>query len=507
MFCDNCGARLEEGSEFCHSCGKPIAKNNVGGEEKSLKKNASTDLTKKAQIAKRFLSYNKTPLIAGVLILILGCFFIAHFYSTNNSSDTDLINQSSTFEQVSDASTTLNINSINPSVLVAPYQNIISISGTGFQSGTVVEAGTVNLQISGNVVSNLMYVKYPGNFSPGTYDITIQNPDGEKSVLKNALAVQTATVLSSNQNPSTELSAAQIVSNVSPSVVLIRTDLGCGSGMIVKSDGTILTDDHVINGAGYVNVYLNNGTMYTASVVSENTTEDLALLKIADNGLSIVTFGNSSDSSLPLGSPVTALGYPLTCNQDQTLEVDQGIVTARRTSDQLGTDVIQTSARINPGDSGGPLVDNYGNVVGINESILTIEDFDFNVTGIAFATPSEVITPFIDGISYSPPTVTNSSYSSPSPQPAPSDSHYFQFTVTGTCDDNGNGIVILNGYPYTDGYEIPPDDINTWADDEIDFTVPDSVTPGTYRVSFRGYEYEPVVGSIDCSGGGNITIQ
>jgi S1-C subfamily serine protease len=186
--------------------------------------------------------------------------------------------------------------------------------------------------------------------------------------------------------------------------------------MIIDSDGTILTDNHVISRARFVNIYLKSGAIFVGTVIAQNSTDDLATVKIADTNLPTVTFGDSNESALPLGSTVTALGYPLTCNVDQTLEVDQGLVTARRVSTQLGADLIQTSARINPGDSGGPLVDNFGNVIGINESILTVEDLDLNVTGIAIATPSTVLTSFINNPSYSNP-VYDSSYGTSQPTP------------------------------------------------------------------------------------------
>ncbi len=505
MFCDTCGAQLEAGSTFCNSCGTLI-----NGNKSEVAKESSGRIITTPSHHKKFIF-----VVVGVAIVSGICFIAFAYFNGTTGPGLNISNQSAPANQVDATNTTaLTLGSIDPSIVVGPYQNVIALSGTGFNSSTIIKAGAVNLEISGEVSPNLIYVKYPGNFNAGTYNITVQNIDGEKFVLSNVLRVQATTPVpiastrATDQTSATELSASQIVSGVSPSVVLIRTDSGCGSGMIVKSNGTILTDDHVISGAAYINVYLKSGAIYAASVINENTLDDLALIKINNNGLPTVTFGDSSDASLALGSTVTALGYPLTCNVDQTLEVDQGIVTARRTSSQLGTDVIQTSARINPGDSGGPLVDNYGNVVGINESIFTVEDLDLNVTGIAFATPSEVIEPFLNGTSYSSTSqvITNTDTSSALQTPT-TNPRYFQFPIVGTCDDNGNGTVILSGYPLVNGYEIPPDDIDAWANGEISFTVPNSISAGTYQVNFRGYEYNPTPGFVDCSGGGKITIQ
>ena len=86
----------------------------------------------------------------------------------------------------------------------------------------------------------------------------------------------------------------------------------------------------------------------------------------------------------------------------------------------------------------------------------------------------------------------------------PTPSRYFQFSTTGTCDNNGNGEIMLSGYPYTNGYEVPTNDINTWGGGEIAFTIPTSVLAGTYQVSFRGYDAG--IGFYYCTGGGAISL-
>ncbi len=284
---------------------------------------------------------------------------------------------------------------VNPTIMIAGYQNTISINGSGFESDAEVTLGNTGLQIMGSITPTLISAQYPSGFNPGLYDVTVKNPDGGQFTFPGAITIRPGSPTTSQSG--TVLTTAQIVAKLSPSVVLIRTDFGCGSGMVVQGGGGILTDDHVITGAGSINVYFNDGMVVPATIQQEDPTRDLALLQVARGGLPVVSFGNSSDASLPLGASVVSFGFPRTCDTDQTLEVEAGIVTARRTVagfSELG-ELLQTSALINPGDSGGPLVDQYGNVVGINELADTL-GLDINVTGISFATPSDVAESFLN---------------------------------------------------------------------------------------------------------------
>ena len=276
---------------------------------------------------------------------------------------------------------------VNPTIMISGYANTISINGTGFESGATVKLGDTGLHINGNITSRIISAAYPAGFNPGTYDVTVINPDGGQFTYPSAITIE------SGSSPTTALTTAQIVTAVSPSVVLIRTNLGCGTGMVVKQGGVemILTNYHVISGNTYnITVYTSDGASWSATPVGTVPSDDLALLSINDTSLPAVVFGDSSNAGLPLGSNVVALGYPITCNTDQTLDVEPGYVTARRTDPALiyQGELIQTSASIQHGDSGGPLVNSNGEVIGIDNGIDPIDDM--NLAGIAYAIPISV---------------------------------------------------------------------------------------------------------------------
>lgn len=192
---------------------------------------------------------------------------------------------------------------------------------------------------------------------------------------------------------------ANVVEKVSPSVVSIVTssqttsfyggvqeEEGAGSGVIVSSDGYILTNKHVVDGVSTVNVVLHDGTTYeNVKVLGSDPLNDIAFLKIDDVAdLAAAELGDSS--SIRVGQKVVAIGNSLGQYQNT---VTSGIVsgTGRPISAQAGdqvehlTDLIQTDAAINPGNSGGPLLNLSGQVIGINTAI--VED----AQGIGFAIP------------------------------------------------------------------------------------------------------------------------
>jgi len=146
---------------------------------------------------------------------------------------------------------------------------------------------------------------------------------------------------------------------------------GAGTGFVVSSDGKIVTNNHVIDGAQQVQVTLADGSTKSAKVLGADPSADLAVLKIDAKDLPTVQLGDSS--TLHVGDPVVAIGNALALEGGPT--VTDGIVSAlkRTISEQNGVrlqNVIQTDAAINPGNSGGPLVDSQGRVVGINTAII-----------------------------------------------------------------------------------------------------------------------------------------
>jgi S1-C subfamily serine protease len=156
----------------------------------------------------------------------------------------------------------------------------------------------------------------------------------------------------------------KVVATVSPSVVLITTDVGLGSGIIYNSGGDIVTNDHVIAGTSALAVTLSSGRQYPATVQGAFPPDDVAVIRIHAAGIRPASFANSS--KLAVGDFAMAIGNPL----GLTSSVTNGIVSALgRTVTEPGGNaipgMIQTSAPINPGNSGGALVSLSGQVIGI----------------------------------------------------------------------------------------------------------------------------------------------
>ena len=163
-----------------------------------------------------------------------------------------------------------------------------------------------------------------------------------------------------------------------------------GSGFIIKSDGTIVTNNHVIDGAEEIVVFLTDGTRLPARVVGADAKMDLAVLKVdAGRELPSVEFGDSD--SAEVGDWVMAIGNPFGLGGSVTL----GIVSARNRDIQSGPydNFIQTDAAINQGNSGGPLFDMDGKVVGINTAIIARGGSSL---GIGFAVPVNLARPVIE---------------------------------------------------------------------------------------------------------------
>ncbi len=176
-----------------------------------------------------------------------------------------------------------------------------------------------------------------------------------------------------------------VVDQVSPSVVVITTDQGLGSGVIYDEAGDIVTNYHVVQGASTYEVTLSNNKRYTASVVGTFQAGDLAVVRIKASGLKPAIFGDSG--RLHVGDIVMAIGNPLGYQSSVT----EGIISALgRTVTEPGgnaINVVQTSAAINPGNSGGALVDLQGQVIGI-PTLAAVDPQLGAAPGIGFAIPS-----------------------------------------------------------------------------------------------------------------------
>jgi len=165
---------------------------------------------------------------------------------------------------------------------------------------------------------------------------------------------------------------------------------GLGSGFIVRSDGVIVTNAHVVAGANSISVALRDGTTYPAKLLGKDEINDLAVIKIDAKNLPVATLGNSDD--LLIGEWAIAIGNPygfLLGNSEPS--VTAGVISgtgrnlaAQAEGNALYVDMIQTDAAINPGNSGGPLVDAIGDVIGVNSSIYTPSG---GSVGLGFAIP------------------------------------------------------------------------------------------------------------------------
>jgi S1-C subfamily serine protease len=215
----------------------------------------------------------------------------------------------------------------------------------------------------------------------------------------------------------TPLSASQIASRVDPALVDIVTTLGyqggkaAGTGIVLTSNGEVLTNNHVIRGATSIKVTdVGNGRTYTAKVVGYDASRDVAVIQLQNaSGLTTANLGDSS--SVQTGDAVTALGNA--GGKGGTPSVATGAVTALNqsitasdegsgaNSEQL-SGLIETNADIQPGDSGGALVNSYGQVIGMNTAASTGTQFQSESgqsTAQAYAIPidkAETITDQIE---------------------------------------------------------------------------------------------------------------
>ncbi|MFI7699825.1 S1C family serine protease [Nonomuraea sp. NPDC049480] len=205
---------------------------------------------------------------------------------------------------------------------------------------------------------------------------------------------------------STELTVAQVAAKVQPSVVMIQGQTGEGSGVVLSEDGLILTNNHVVVGAGQggqMTVKFSDGKTAKASVVGTDPATDLAVIRAEGvSGLTKATLGNSDllkvgDDVLAIGSPlgldgsvtrgiVSALDRTLTVGGEQNQQVPPGWGQQQQSQGNAPTTIggaIQTDASINPGNSGGALVNAAGELVGINTAIAS----DAAGGGVGFAIP------------------------------------------------------------------------------------------------------------------------
>lgn len=182
-----------------------------------------------------------------------------------------------------------------------------------------------------------------------------------------------------DESQATSGQVEQVAKAVLPSVVQINvaggSEAGSGTGIVISSDGNILTNNHVVEAAaerGTITVAFSDGTTSKGTIVGRDPKTDLAVVKVQQDGLTPATFGSSSD--LTVGEEVVAIGSPFGLESTVTSGIVSALNRPVSSSDGTGQNAtvfpaVQTDAAINPGNSGGPLVDLEGRVVGINSAI------------------------------------------------------------------------------------------------------------------------------------------
>ena len=166
-----------------------------------------------------------------------------------------------------------------------------------------------------------------------------------------------------------------------------------GSGIIATSDGYIITNAHVVDGADSLKVITSDGKTYEAELIGSDSMTDLAVIKVDAEGLTAAEFGSSSD--LVVADPVIAIGNPGGLQSTVTVGYVSALNRPVTSSDTGYTmNCIQTDAAINPGNSGGALVNMYGQVIGINSSKIVATGYE----GLGFAIPIDDALPIISNL-------------------------------------------------------------------------------------------------------------
>jgi len=177
-----------------------------------------------------------------------------------------------------------------------------------------------------------------------------------------------------------EQNVIRVARQVTPAVVsIVVPNYGSGSGAVIRKDGMILTNAHVVGTATRVQVGLADGRKVTGTVLGRDPGLDIAVVRIPNNDVPVAPIGNSDQ--LQVGQLAIAIGNPLGLERTVTTGVISAVNRAGRTLG--GETFIQTDAAISPGNSGGPLVDSRGNVIGINSAELLGQ----GVSGLGFAIP------------------------------------------------------------------------------------------------------------------------
>ena len=180
----------------------------------------------------------------------------------------------------------------------------------------------------------------------------------------------------------------------SPSVASVRTSQGSGTGFLVDSNGTIVTNAHVVGDNKQVQVRFDDkGQYHDAQVLSVDASTDLAAVKVSASDVQGIRPLQLADSdSAQVGDSVVAIGYPLGLDRTATAGIVSGLERRIESPNGFSIDkVIQTDAAVNPGNSGGPLLNAKGQVIGVNSQIATAAGGGEGNIGISFSIPSNTV--------------------------------------------------------------------------------------------------------------------
>ncbi len=250
------------------------------------------------------------------------------------------------------------------------------------------------------LLAGCMVVSGAAGFGGGYAALKLMGGDNSSTVVYRSVVTEGESASSSGE----ELSVSQVVEKVSPSVVEITAEVvsdsgffssrtisaSAGSGVIISEDGTIVTNNHVIDGANQVTVRLYDGTEYEAEIVGADSKTDLAVLKIDAEGLTAAVIGSSD--SLQVGDTAIAVGNPL---GELGGTVTNGIISALNrevTVEGETMNLLQTNAAINPGNSGGGLFNSKGELIGI----VNAKSSGSDVEGLGFAIPIDTAMPVVE---------------------------------------------------------------------------------------------------------------
>ncbi len=264
-----------------------------------------------------------------------------------------------------------------------------------------------NLNIISKVLGITLFLAI--GFASGSVYSTFKNTNTNTNTISASQNLLMATNTSSSSTSSSSYiptSLADVVSQTADSVVEITqysttnsaysnynyTSEGNGSGVIISSDGYILTNNHVIDGATKISVRLRNGEEYEASLIGKDSKTDIAIIKIEAEDLTVAKIGNSSnalvgDFVLAIGNPLGKLGGTVTYGYISALEREISV-------EGSIMNLMQFDAAINPGNSGGGLFNASGELIGI----VSAKSTGYDVEGLGFAIPINDVSQVINDI-------------------------------------------------------------------------------------------------------------